>query len=133
MPLSNEEQRMLEELEASLMAEDPRLARTMGTSARRRPVVTRSRRSAGLAGLGFVAGLALLLAGMQTIWVISVIGFIVMLGSTILALNAWSGSGRTRTAAQPKKSSSGRQPVSSDPFVTRMEDRWRRRQDEGRL
>ena len=43
MPLSNEEQRMLDELEASLMAEDPRLARTMGTPSERRPV-TRSRR-----------------------------------------------------------------------------------------
>ncbi|RLP12513.1 DUF3040 domain-containing protein [Propionibacterium australiense] len=130
MPLSNEEQRMLDELEASLRAEDPRLARTMGTPARPRPV-TRSRRRAGLAGLGFIAGLALLLIGMQTVWVVSVIGFVLMLASTVLALNAWGGSAKPKSVAPPK--SPPRKPVSSDPFTTRMEDRWRRRQDEGRL
>ena len=130
MPLSNEEQKMLDELEASLRAEDPRLARTMGTPAKRRPP-TRSRRKAGLAGLGFVAGLVLLLIGMQTVWVVSVIGFVLMLGSAVLALNAWSGSAASKTDAPPK--STTRRPVSSDPFTTRMEDRWRRRQDEGRL
>lgn len=131
MPLSNEEQRMLDELEASLMAEDPRLARTMGTPSERRPV-TRSRRRAGLAGLGFVAGLALLLVGMQTVWVISVIGFILMLGSAILALNAWGGTGGSRNVPRAKPPSPGRQ-APSDPFMTKMEDRWRRRQDEGRF
>lgn len=130
MPLSNEEQKMLDELEASLRAEDPRLARTMGTPARRRPT-TRSRRKAGLAGLGFVAGLILLLTGMQTVWVVSVIGFVLMLGSAVLALNAWGGSAASKADA-PQKSAM-RKPVSSDPFTTRMEDRWRRRQDEGRL
>lgn len=130
MPLSNEEQRMLDELEASLKAEDPRLARTMGSTARRRPG-TRSRRRAGLAGLGFVAGLALLLAGLQTVWIISVLGFVIMLGSAILALNAWGGSDRQRDTN--RSAPSPRQPASPDPFTTRMEDRWRRRQDEGRL
>lgn len=131
MPLSNEEQKMLDELEASLRAEDPRLARTMGTPAKRRPPTTRSRRKAGLAGLGFIAGLVLLLVGMQTVWVVSVIGFVAMFGSAVLALNAWSGSTGSKTDRR-RKSAPGK-PASADPFTTRMEDRWRRRQDEGRL
>jgi len=131
MPLSNEEQKMLDELEASLRAEDPRLARTMGTPAKRRPP-TRSRRKAGLAGLGFVMGLALLLIGMQTVWVVSVVGFVAMFSSAVLALNAWSGSS-ARTRTDSRRNPVQGKPISSDPFTTRMEDRWRRRQDEGRL
>ncbi len=125
MPLSDEEQRMLKELEASLVADDPHLAHTLGTS--RTPRQLHGRR-AGLAGLGFLAGVVLLLAGIQTVWVVSVIGFIVMLGCAVLALGAW------RQASQaPTKGSrhAKKQSPSSGAFMNKMEDRWRKRQGGG--
>lgn len=126
MPLSNEEQRTLEELEASLLAEDPRLAHTMGSP--RTPKRTHGRR-AGLAGLGFLLGVCLLLIGMQTIWVLSVLGFVVMFGCAILALGSW-----RRMSHKPKERvrSPKTAPRPSTDFMTKMESRWRRREDDGR-
>ena len=58
MALSDEEQRLLEQMEAALAAEDPKLVNALrGTSVRRV-----HRRRAALAGVGFFAGLGLLIA-----------------------------------------------------------------------
>ena len=85
MALSDKEQRLLEQLEAALAAEDPKLANTLrGTTTR-----TLHRRRAALAGLGFVIGLAALVGGMQIAWFVSVIGFVIMLASTVVAVSSW--------------------------------------------
>ena len=85
MALSDKEQRLLEQLEAALAAEDPKLANTLrGTTTR-----TLHRRRAAIAGLGFVIGLAALIGGMQLSIFVSVIGFVVMLVSTVVALSSW--------------------------------------------
>lgn len=118
MALSEKEQRLLEQLEASLSAEDPKLARTLGS---RTPRKIHGRR-AGLAGLGFLAGVALLIVGMQTVWVLSVIGFLVMLASTIVALGAWQHVTKSDDNSRSVNLGDG-----SD-FMGKMEDRWRRRQ-----
>ena len=69
MALSDKEQRLLEQLEAALAAEDPKLANTLrGTTTR-----TLHRRRAAIAGLGFVIGLAALIGGMQLSIAVSVI------------------------------------------------------------
>ncbi|WP_342371992.1 DUF3040 domain-containing protein [Propioniciclava soli] len=85
MALSEKEQRLLEQLEAALAAEDPKFASTLRGSSHR----TLHRRRAALAGLGFLAGVAALVAGMQVAWWLSVLGFIVMFAFTIVALSAW--------------------------------------------
>ncbi|SER48180.1 Protein of unknown function [Propionibacterium cyclohexanicum] len=126
MPLSDEEQRMLKELEASLVADDPRLAHTLGSS--RSPRQVHGRR-AGLAGLGFLVGLVLLVAGIQTMWVISVIGFVVMLGCAVLALGAWHRASHVPARGSKGPRSPKKQPPSSGAFMNKMEDRWRRRQN----
>ena len=72
MALSEEEQRLLDQLEASLRADDPKLAQKLASPA---PRVVHQRR-ATLAGLGFVVGIVLLLIGLQTAWVVSVVGFV---------------------------------------------------------
>ena len=60
MALSEEEQRLLEQMEAALAAEDPKLVNTLrGTGVRKV-----HRRRAAVAGVGFFVGLALLIAGM---------------------------------------------------------------------
>ncbi|MFP5417481.1 MAG: DUF3040 domain-containing protein [Actinomycetes bacterium] len=85
MALSEKEQRLLEQLEAALAAEDPKLANTLrGTGTRKL-----HRRRAALAGLGLLVGVAALVAGMEFGWVVSIIGFAVMLVSTVVALSSW--------------------------------------------
>lgn len=61
MALSEQEQKLLEQLEASLKAEDPKLAdRLSGTTQ-----IKLHRRRAAIAGLAFVVGVIVLLVGVQ--------------------------------------------------------------------
>ena len=78
MPLSEEELRLLEQMERALVAEDPKLASTLrGTTLRRNA----RRRSFIFAGV-FVIGVAVLMTGavIQNT-VVGIVGFVVMLGS----------------------------------------------------
>jgi hypothetical protein len=142
--LSEEELRMLEQMERALVEEDPKLASTLrGTSfqraARRRMIVGGVILLAGI-GLLIVAVLLDLSAIVQTI--VGVLGFVVMLGGAILALT----SARNPGASAPKVRASGRSGFgvvdggrphrpgrqrSGTPFMQRMEERWRRRRDRG--
>jgi len=123
MALSENEQRLLEQLEAALAAEDPKLASTLrGTGSRKL-----HRRRAAVAGAGFLLGVIGLLAGMEYGWVISVLGFVIMLAATVVALTSWRQVGGT--PADRIRGSRG--PRDGGAFMDRMEDRWRRRQDEG--
>jgi len=83
MALSADEQRLLDQLEASLRAEDPALARKFDTQAAR-PVKPRRWL---LAGLCFVCGVALLVLGMllSTFW-LSVLGFLVMFAGVAVVM-----------------------------------------------
>ncbi|MEU1792106.1 DUF3040 domain-containing protein, partial [Streptomyces sparsogenes] len=87
MPLSEHEQRMLEQMERALYAEDPKFATALeGTGLR-----TYTRRRVYQAIAGFLVGVALLMVGViipQQIW-ISVVGFLVMLGCAGLAVTGW--------------------------------------------
>ncbi len=112
MALSDKEQRLLEQLEAALAAEDPKLASTLrGTTAR-----TLHRRRAAIAGLGFVVGLAALIGGMQLSIIVSVIGFVIMLVATVVALSSW----------RVVESESQRTPDADAAFTERLDERWRR-------
>ena len=73
MALSEKEQELLAQMEAALTAEDPKLASTLRGKA---PHAVHSRRAA-FATFGFIAGVALLIAGMSVNWLVSVIGFVV--------------------------------------------------------
>ena len=122
MALSDEEQKLLAQMEAALAADDPKFANTLrGTTTRRL-----HRKQAAIAGVGFVAGLACLVAGMETHWSISVVGFVLMLISTIVAITSWRHVGDA-AASKP----SVRSPQGEKAFMDKMEERWRRRQDEG--
>ncbi len=124
MPLSEHEQRMLEQMERALYAEDPKFASALEGSGLR----TFTRRRVYQAVAGFLVGIALLMAGMvaQLIWV-SVVGFLVMLGCAALAVTAW------RRSARPEQGQGhqGRHPVRRKGRVMdRIEERWQRRRDE---
>ncbi len=122
MPLSEEELQRLAELEASLVAEDPQLAENMQPARH----VEVHRRSAALAGLGFLVGVIMLIAGMHYFWLISVIGFVAMFTSTVVAINSWKFVTDVEDKKQPRSRS-----ASQASFMNRMEDRWRRRQSGG--
>ncbi|GAB3697824.1 DUF3040 domain-containing protein [Mariniluteicoccus flavus] len=128
MSLSDEERKLLEQMEAALAAEDPRLANTLRGNASNRRL---RRRRAALAGLGFVIGAGLLVAGMQTHWVVSILGFLAMLGATVVALTSFEKiDGPT---PKPDTPPATRTPGGGQgtPFMDKMEERWKRRQDEG--
>ncbi|MCE0768700.1 DUF3040 domain-containing protein [Pseudonocardia kujensis] len=126
MPLSEHEQRLLEQIERALYAEDPKFASTVRGSKLRKP--SRRRRLQGIAL--FAVGLVLLVVGVAVaplrdlvgaVPVVSVVGFLAMLGGTMLALSARgagkSGGGTDGKQAEPDK----------NRFTGRMEERFRRR------
>ncbi|MEU2925359.1 DUF3040 domain-containing protein [Streptomyces sp. NPDC048304] len=123
MPLSEHEQRMLEQMERALYAEDPKFASALEGNGLR----TYTRRRVYQAVAGFLVGIALLMAGMvaQLIWV-SVVGFLVMLGCAVLAVTGW------RKAPKPGEQPAGavRRPVRPKrSMMDRIEERWQRRRD----
>src|ERR1700741_5291530 len=89
MPLSDHEQRMLDEIESALYAEDPKFASSVRGGTLRAPTTRRRIQGAAL----FVTGLAMLVSGVAfkatmigTFPVLSVVGFLVMFGGVILAI-----------------------------------------------
>lgn len=130
MALSEEEQRLLAQMEAALAADDPKLANTLRGTNRGRL----HRRRAALAGVGFFVGLALLLVGMQSTWIVSVVGFVLMFGAALVAVSSWQAATPSPDrAANPDRAGAGRgaSKGSDKNFMDKMEERWRRRQDEG--
>ncbi len=146
MPLSEEELRLLEQMERALVEEDPKFASTLrGTSLRRS-----ARRRAIAAGFVFVVGIVVLMTGAITqLWPVGVVGFLIMLASATVALSAIKGQAATdpRAAAPGTGHSSGFSVIdggkagrtrrtrsrtrSSGTFMERMEERWRRRRECG--
>ena len=134
MPLSEHEQRLLEQMERALYAEDPKLASTLRGSDLR--AVQRKRLVLGAVGL--LAGLALLVAGVATQLVaIGVVGFLVMLGAAWYAYTGLKTSaadptqvgGSARGSAASGRASAKRKPKSSGTSMQRLEERWRRRRE----
>ncbi|MEB8340406.1 DUF3040 domain-containing protein [Streptomyces endophyticus] len=134
MPLSEHEQRMLEQMERALYAEDPKFATALEGSGLR----TYTRRRVYQAVVGFLVGIALLMAGMvaQQIW-ISVVGFLVMLGCAVLAVTGWRKA--PKPGEQPAAGAAGtvpgapttrRQGKQKRSMMDRIEQRWQRRRDE---
>ena len=125
MPLSEHEQRLLEQIERALYAEDPKFASTVRGGRLRRP--TRRRRVQGIAL--FVLGLVLLVTGIvltsltvgaMMYLLISAGGFLLMLGGAVLAVGSMrAGAAAPEATAQAEPEKGG--------FTGRMEERFRRR------
>ena len=95
MPLSEEELRLLEQMERELAAEDPKVVATLQGRSLRRTAKLRLI----LAGVVFLAGIGLMMGGaMARMTWLGIIGFLVMLGSATLGLAAWRGQ---HPAAEP--------------------------------
>jgi hypothetical protein len=131
MPLSEHEQRLLEQMEQALYAEDPKFATQLrGSDAR-----SFYRKRLLIAGTGFVVGIAALMGGAisKQTW-LAVVGFLLMLGAAWYGISAWrrlpapgeSGSFPTSSAA----GGSAKKKQANPGFVARAEERWRKRRDE---
>ncbi|MEV8125537.1 spore wall synthesis complex protein [Streptomyces sp. NPDC085944] len=130
MPLSEHEQRMLEQMERALYAEDPKFATALEGSGLR----TYTRRRVYQAVAGFLVGIALLMAGMvaQQVW-LSVVGFLVMLGCAVLAVTGWRKApkpGEQQQAAGGGPQAVRRQGRQKRSMMDRIDERWQRRRDE---
>lgn len=138
MPLSEHEQRMLDQIESALYAEDPKFASTV----RGKRLGMASNRRRLQAGVLFVLGLTLLIAGVALpvkpggFPVISLLGFLVMFAAGVLVLvdgrrRSNPGDGTGRPAASGRSggtgSRSGGKESSGGGFTHRMEERFRKR------
>jgi hypothetical protein len=158
VPLSEHEQRQLEQIEQSLYTDYPKLAQSVRSQD---PRVHYKRRVVE-AAIGFVIGVGLLLAGViSKIIFVGVGGFLVMLACAMWALTSWrhmggivsgkglsvarpqgAGAARPQGVARPqghprgsrrrRSAPKGRRDKSGLSFMERLEERWRRRQEGGR-
>lgn len=140
MPLSDHEQRLLEQMEQALAAEDPKLASAMrGVDLR-----TRQRRRAVVGAGIFVLGMIMLFTGaimMATNSNVVAYGFLGVLGFVVMLVSAYyvATSVRRMPAAgevpnvvpMPGRSRRFRSKGPKGSFMARMEERWRRRRESG--
>ncbi len=143
MPLSEHEQKLLEQMEQQLLADDPRFATTM-REPRRVAGGGRRRTLAGIAAIGLGLGLVVLALVDSTIW-LGVLAIALMFAGLIIALTGPRGrgpagplgtvgvDGRTVSRGGSRRSgppSRGRGSRPSGTFMQRLEQRWDRRRDE---
>ncbi len=143
MPLSDNEQRLLEQMERALSAEDPKFASAMRGASKRAGSYTRL--AIGVAAI--LIGLVVLLLGVANGQVVvGVLGFLAMLAGTAYAVASRRRPGPTGVvandgtvrpaAAGPSRGNAarpgkpGKAGKSKSSFMQRMEQRWDRRRDE---
>ncbi|HEX7322319.1 MAG TPA: DUF3040 domain-containing protein [Mycobacterium sp.] len=134
MPLSDHEQRMLDEIESALYAEDPKFASNVRSGALHTPTTRRRLQGAAL----FAVGLAMLVAGVpfyanvnHGFLILSVIGFVVMFGGVVFAVTGPQLAGGRGQSTQDGPTGTRQRRVrgADGSFTSRMEDRFRRRFD----
>src|SRR5579875_349529 len=133
MPLSDHEQRMLDQIESALYAEDPKFASSVRGGGFRAPTARRRLQGAAL----FVIGLGMLVSGVAfkatmigNFPILSVLGFLVMFGGVVYAITGPRLSGKRDQPGSASGSRQRRPKGGGGSFTSRMEDRFRRRFDE---
>ena len=133
MPLSEHEQRQLEQIEQALYREDPKFGRLVRSSDPR----VHYKRKLTQALIGVVAGVGLLAAGVVTHHVyLEAAGAVIMLLSLVWAVISWR---RHLARVRPLTPASAKAPANAPArrpgqtrrarMMERMEERWRRRQE----
>ncbi|WP_088315732.1 DUF3040 domain-containing protein [Kineosporia sp. R_H_3] len=130
MPLSDNEQRLLEQMERALYAEDPKFASTMRGANRRAGAGRKILIGAVAISLGLV-GLVAGVAGKN--YVLAILGFVFMLAGTAYAVSSQRKGGPAGVVSaggtvkgRPVKRRGG----GNGSFMQRLEDRWDRRRDQ---
>jgi len=137
VPLSEHEQRQLEQIEQALYREDRRLVRLVRSSDPR----VHYRRRVALALAGLALGAAMIAAGIVLPLIeLAVAGFVVMLLSGIWALNSWRQMATVALGDAPRDAPRGkrrrsrrgqRNRAARISMMERLDERWRRRQEGG--
>ncbi|MCT1386172.1 DUF3040 domain-containing protein [Brachybacterium sp. p3-SID1565] len=126
MPLSEHEQKMLDEMERQLFADDPRLARAFSPS--RSPRRNGRRIAIGLGGVVLGLLVLVLAVALPAVW-LGVIAFIGMLAGAVYAVTSPTNS----NDGDGPGDSGGTRPTTQGPldnggtFMKKMEDRWEKR------
>ncbi|MFI6596770.1 DUF3040 domain-containing protein [Nonomuraea sp. NPDC050536] len=133
MPLSDHEQRLLDQIEQALYAEDPKWANTVRISDPR----SHYKRRLIKASIGFALGVVIMMVGVvmsgAALIPLGVGGFVVMLAACLWGLSSWKRmNGFGDSAPSSGSSVSGKQgrKANRGSFMERMEERWRRRHDD---
>ena len=133
MPLSDHEQRMLDQIESALYAEDPKFASSVRGGNLRAPSARRRLQGAVL----FLVGLGLLVAGVpfyanvnHAFLIVSVIGFVIMFGGVVFAITGPRVAGAREGGAPEQGSARQKKAKGGNSFSSRMEERFRRRFEE---
>ena len=124
MPLSEQEQRLLDEMERSLYHNDADFVATMGTRSGGRPNYT----SLVVGILIAVLGIATLVTGViiqQPL--VGVLGFAIMFAGVLTAITPRRGAGKARAKGPSRPSKKSRR--GSGGFMDSLGERWDRRQD----
>ncbi len=118
MPLSDREKRLLEEMEAALLTEDPRLVSALTSKAPVSPSRNRMMAGGGLIILGVIT----LFGGLiSQVTPIGILGFVIALSGVITAISSIS----------PMVARGPRKPSTRSNLSARLEQRWdNRNQDE---
>ncbi|HEX9695474.1 MAG TPA: DUF3040 domain-containing protein [Actinomycetota bacterium] len=118
MPLSEHEQRILDEIERRLVDEDPKFARGVKSSTPHGQSLRRLRRAIG----GFAAGLALLVAGLlfpDAFFILGIVAFGVMVASAVVIASTVKAIGHKRAVSVDQ--------TQRGTWFDKMEDRWKKR------
>ena len=126
MPLSEHEQRLLEQMEKALYAEDPKFATALRQDSGTKP----NRARAALGVIAFLLGVLVMMVGaVSSLVVVGVLGFVVMLMGALLTYAGF----RAKVATAETTGTSGPRHPSTKRnkpgLSSRLEDRWRRRRD----
>nr|WP_297424375.1 DUF3040 domain-containing protein [uncultured Actinotalea sp.] len=128
MPLSEYEQRVLEQMERQLSSDDPKLVNTFQGRA------SHGLRRWVLVSLGALVGLTVLVLGAATSNpLVGVLGFVVMFVSVVLAFSPprrGGPSGVVGADGAVRRPNPAARPARSSGLLQRMEERWDRRRDE---
>lgn len=122
MPLSEHEQRLLDEMERNLYQNDADFVEPVAARGRYDVAMLTAGSLVGVVGLGLV-----LLGVIIQQPFVGILGFVVMLGGVLLAMRRGRGS---VDAAAADAGTATATPTTAPGFMDRLEDRWQRRQDE---
>ena len=127
MPLSDHEQKMLEQMEQALAAEDPKFASQMQGSS----LASLQRRRWLVGGVGVLAGLGLVLVGVNTTMWVGAVGFAVMVAAAVFAATPPRKArlGVVRADGTRGPAPKGGRKKGQRSFMARLDERWERRQN----
>lgn len=134
MPLSDHEQRLLDQMERALYAEDPKFVSSMAAVPHR----LRQRRRLLLGALVLLVGVGVIVLGVasQLVW-LGAIGFVLMVAGGAYAvtparhtLEVVDGSAQRTTGSSSNRRFGRTKSGGSDGFMQRLEERWDKRRHE---